>query len=423
MSGSGLEGKTPRSAIGSANVTGGLIQLSQVTSTLVFTLILPRILGPRDFGMASAALAFPYGVYGMLERPVWSALQIGARREPEHAPGRVAGTLLMALALMAGVCLLLAPAFPGIGAGGALGPVRVAALALVPMALNVASLGWSYARSRPGHVLAANLVHGGVLTLASLAFALAGFGALAPPLGLLSAQVTTLAVLGLRGALVRPHAPAGVGLTRDEGRAMALAFPVQLPTVVVTALAVPAMAAWLNLEGAAAYRIAVGLLVAAATATPLSPAVVQMTVGELAHRNEGRALRRYLAAVTGVAALFGALWLAFFLVPAPTVLNWILGDGYADVTGSLALVGAGCLPWSALSLSASVLLGLRGHRAVAGLSVVTSVALALALAVAGITTGEIGVVLKVLVVALWGAALLHGAVVLVVLRRSTRPTA
>jgi len=204
---------------------------------------------------------------------------------------------------------------------------------------------------------------------------------------------------------------------------MALTFPVQLPSVVVTALAVPAMASWLSLEGAAAYRIAVGLLVAAATATPLSPAVVQMTVGDLAHRGEEGALRRYLATVTGVAALFGALWLAFFLVPAPKVLNWILGDGYAGVTGSLALVGAGCLPWSALGLSASVLLGLRGHRAVAGLSVITSVALALALALAGIITGELEAVLKTLVVALWGAAVLHGAVILVVLRGSARPPA
>lgn len=420
MSGSGLEGRKLRNSIGSANVTGGLIQLSQVAGTLVFNLILPRILGPRDFGMAATALALPYGVLGALERPVWSALQVGTRREPEDAPGRVAGTLLAALALMAGVSLLLAPAFPGIGAGGEPGAVRVAALVLVPMALNVASLGWNYARSRPGHVLAANLAHGGVFTLASLAFALAGFGALAPPLGLLAAQVTMLAVLGFRGALVRPRLPGGVGLARDEGRAMALTFPVQLPSVVVTALAVPAMAFWLNLEGAAAYRIAVGLLVAAATATPLSPAVVQMTVGDLAHRNEERALRRYLAAVAGVAGLFGALWMAFFLVPAPMVLNWILGDGYAGVTASLALVGAGCLPWSALSLSASVLLGLRGHRAVAGLSVLTSVGIALALALAAITTGELEAVLKALMVALWGAAVLHVAVVLIVLRGSPR---
>lgn len=420
MSGSGLGGRHLRNAIGSANVLGGLIQLSQVASTLVFNLILPRILGARDFGLAATALALPYGVLGALERPVWSALQVGARREPEAAPGRVAGTLLTALALMAGVSLLLAPVFPGIGAGGEPGPVRVAALALVPMALNVVSLGWNYARSRPGHVLAASLTHGGVLTLASLAFALAGFGALAPPLGLLAAQVTMLAVLGFRGALVRPRAPAGVGLARDEGRAMALTFPVQFPTVVVTALAVPAMASWLNLEGAASYRIAVGLLVAAATATPISPAVVQMTVGDLAHRNEERALRRYLAAVAGVAALFGALWLAFFLVPGPMVLTWILGDEYAGVTGSLALVGAGCLPWSMLSLSASVLLGLGGSRAVAGLSVITSAALALALAIAGITTGEIEVVLRALVVTLWGAAVLYGAVILIVLGGSTR---
>lgn len=423
MNGSGPEGKPPRSAVGSANVTGGLIQLSQVASALVFNLILPRILGPRDFGLAATALALPYGALGAMERPVWSALQVGVRREPEHAPGRVAWTLLAALALVAGVALLLAPVFPGIGDGGDPGPVRVAALVLVPMALNVASLGWNYARSRPGHVLAANLAHGGVLTLASLAFALAGLGALAPPLGLLAAQLTMLAVLGFRGALVRPRAPAGVGLARDEGRAMALTFPVQLPSVVVTALAVPAMASLLSLEGAAAYRIAVGLLVAAATATPLSPAVVQMTVGDLAHRNDERALRRYLGAVTGVAGLFGALWLAFFLVPAPRVLTWILGDGYAGVTGALALVGAGCLPWSALSLSASVLLGLRGHRAVASLSVVTSLALALVLAVAGFTTGQVEAVLKALVVALWGAAVLHGAVVFAVVRGATRPPA
>lgn len=375
------------------NIIGGLVQLTQFASLAVLNIILPRVLGPQGFGLAASVLAIPYAVYAIAERPILNAAirstrQVGVEVEKEGALAASARDVLSLFMFLTILWFLSAEYLSELLGVADARAARVASAIFAPMGLNALLFASMYAERRTTDALRANLLHGLTLNVASLLFCVVfGLGPIGMVLGVLIAQLVCAAFLLRSSRWVLPSLLRWSGIRSSDVRRVRLdyagAIPAPLTDVVLTSLLVPMVGAFLSLEVAATYKIAMSMVIAGATVTPISLPVAQATIArrwlesDRVHR-----VGRYLMSLGLLAALLGLAALVVVYVAGGWLVGLLFGRDFPMLLGALKVLVLAQVPLVIVRVLTAFFLGSGHPRLLASLNVGTGAFIVFAVALA-----------------------------------------
>ena len=345
---------------------------------LLFTAAIARSLGQAglgQFAFISAVVlignaATTFGLDTLLIRDV-----AAARAAPDEAassvPQTISAVLLIQLTLaavfVAGLWLL-APRLPN-QSPDTLPALRLAALALFPLAFSTVDSALLRAHERMGHFLVFTLVTATALALGGLVLAIGGGGLTAAAGVFVVAQVAgALAAAGLarrglpgfRRRWVWPSSPVlGRALRLGAGLAalMLLSLLYQRSGVLLLSLLEGDAAA--GAYSAAARVVEALKMLPAAFFGAMFPILAQGRRGD----GSGRVYRRAFAALLAVAVLLAALTTAL----AGPIMALLFGPGYESAAGALRLM-AWSLPPTVVAFKLSFDLVVAGRERAAAVS-------------------------------------------------------